>query len=181
MYAIASLLDPISDMQVRALWERFELSCGMTGIRVTPVPHLSWLSAEEYQLEPVEMILHQMAEEMSPFILRTAGLGIFTGRQPVVYIVLVKDERLLKMHKHLWELTLPYASRPNLYYNPDQWIPHITLANYELDPGRLGCAVEQMAFEEVGFEILFQDFTLLFRKEGAAGLHSSFKFQSSIT
>jgi hypothetical protein len=85
------------------------------------------------------------------------------------------------MHKMLWELTLALCQPlPISTTIQSQWIPHITLANYELDPGALGCAVEQMAFEEVGFEILFQDFTILFRKEGAAGLQSSFRFRDRV-
>jgi 2'-5' RNA ligase len=180
MYAIASMLDPNADVLVRRLWTRFESHCGLTGIRLTPLPHFSWQGAQEYQLEHVETILNRAAVQISPFVVRTAGLGIFTGRQPVVYIALVKDERLLNIHKMLWEQIWPYAALPNIYYDPSQWIPHITLANYDLDPGALGCAVETTAFEEIGFEILVQDFSILFRTDGAAGLQSSFRFRDRV-
>jgi hypothetical protein len=177
MYAIASLLDPNANLLVRRLWERFEVSCGLTGIRLTPLPHFSWQGAHEYQLEHIETILSSTARQMSPFVVRTAGLGIFTGRQPVVYLALVKDEQLFNIHKMLWEKIWPYAALPNIYYDPSQWVPHITLANYEVDPGGLGCAVASTAFEEIGFEILIQDFSILFRTDGAAGLQNSFRFR----
>jgi hypothetical protein len=42
----------------------------------------------------------------------------------------------------------------------------------------LGCAIEQTAFEDVDFEIIIHDFSILFRSEGVAGLQSSYRFKN---
>jgi 2'-5' RNA ligase len=176
MYAIASLLDPISDKIVRDLWNRFEFNCGLTGIKITPLPHFSWMGAEEYQLGLVEGILEEEARRLNPFTVRAVGLGMFTGVRPVVYISLVKNEIMLRTNTLLWERLRPYTFGPNGYYHPTRWMPHITLAFHEADPDRLGCAVEDIAFQRIEFEIVVDHFAIIYQTEGNAGLHSQTAF-----
>lgn len=180
MYAIASLLDPISGQTVRSLWEHFERSCGLTGVRTTPLPHFSWQAADAYEVEGSEAVLGDIARQCSPFIAQTAGLGIFTGQMPVVYIPLVKNEQLLNMHKMLWEAMRPFAIAPNLYYDPSRWVPHITLALHEVEPWRLGCAVEEIAGQPVEFEIMVDNFALIYQTGGRAGLQRRFGFRENV-
>ena len=181
MYAIASLLDPLSDQTVRSLWAFFERSCGLTGVRTTPLPHFSWQGADAYVIDPVEDTLAHIAEQCAPFVVRTAGLGIFTGKMPVVYIPLVKDEHLLNMHKMVWEAVRPYAIVPNVYYDPAHWVPHITLALREVDPSRLGCAVEEIASKPIELEIMVDNLSLIFQSNGQAGIKNRFTFKENIT
>lgn len=176
MYAVASLLDPVSDQLVRDLWNRFEFNCGLTGIKISPLPHFSWMAAEGYQLGPVERILEEEARRLPPFIVRAVGLGMFTGVRPVVYISLVKDETLLRMNMLLWERLRPYAKGLNGYYHPSRWMPHITLAFHEVDPDRLACAVEDIAFQRIDFQILVDHFAVIYQTEGNEGLHSRSPF-----
>lgn len=176
MYSIASLLDPSADEIVRALWERFEEHCGLTGIKITPLPHFSWLGAEAYHLDAVEPLLTEQAAKMKPFTVQTAGLGMFTGPRPVVYIALVKNETLLDVHKALWESLRPHAEIPNGFYDPNRWMPHITLAFREIDPERLGCAVADIAFQKVDFKFTVDHFAVIYQANGNAGLHSRIAF-----
>lgn len=176
MYSIASLLDPAADQTVRALWERFEEHCGLTGIKITPMPHFSWMGAEAYQLNAVENLLAEKAAKMQPFSVQAAGLGMFTGARPVIYIAVVKNKTLLMAHSELWEALKPYATIPNGYYDPNRWMPHITLAFRELDPERLGCAIADMAFNKVEFKITVDHFAIIYQANGNAGLHSRFAF-----
>ena len=176
MYAIATLLIPPAEQAVRSLWTRFEETCGLAGVRVMPLPHFSWVGADTYQEGPIEQALEQLARCTSPFVVHTAGLGIFTGPQPVVYISLVKDEPLLNLHKLLWEQTLPCAVAPNMYYHPSRWVPHITLALREGDPARLGCAVSDIAFQRIDLEIVVDHFSVIYLNDGNAGQQSRFSF-----
>jgi 2'-5' RNA ligase len=181
MYAIASLLDPTADMNVRMLWERFEEHCGLSGIRTVPLPHFSWQGADSYQFEPVEEALEALAKETEPFTVTCSGLGIFTGAQPVVYLALVKDKTLLDVHNQLWERIRPFAIAPNMYYDPQHWVPHITLAFKEVEPERLGCAVADIAFQRIRLTIQVDHFALIYQSTGqSSGLHSRFGFHKTI-
>jgi 2'-5' RNA ligase len=176
MYSIASLLDPSSDQAVRSIWARFENECGLTGIKVTPLPHFSWQSADAYQVEPVADVLAEIAEATQPFSVHVSGLGIFTGAQPIIYLPIVKSPSFVKIHQILWDRLRPFAVVPNLYYDPDRWLAHITLAYHETDPQRLGCAVVEAAMKSLSFEIYVDHFAILYQTDGKAGLHSRFEF-----
>lgn len=180
MLTIATLLDPISDQAVRVLWTYLEQSCGLTGVQDVPVPHFSWQGAEAYPMAQLETLLTRMAREITPFRARAAGLGIFTGVKPVVYIPLVKDEKLLTLHKLLWEETQPLMVGPNPYYHPELWVPHITLALHEVDAWRLACAVEEMATQKIEFEVLVNNLTVLFQLDGKSGMKSRFDFNKDV-
>jgi hypothetical protein len=76
----------------------------------------------------------------------------------------------------LWERIRPHALAPNGYYHPSRWMPHITLAFHEADPDRLGCAVEDIAFQRIEFKIVVDHFAVIYQSEGKAGLHSRSPF-----
>lgn len=177
MFTIASLLDLSSDQAVRGLWERFEAACGLMGVRSAPLPHFSWSAAEAYQIEAVEMALQDLTAQVQPFSVRTAGLGIFTGPRPVVYISLVKNEALLKLHALLWQRTFPFSQGPSLYYSPDQWVPHITLAYNEVESSRLGCAIVDIVMEKIELQFSVDHVAVLYQVDGKAGVKSRFSFQ----
>ncbi len=177
MFAIASLLDRESDQAVRSIWERFEVRCGLTGVKMAPLPHFSWQGAEKYEIEPVEYSLGELAKEIEPFTVRTTGLGLFTGPQPVVYIALVKDETLLKIHQMIWERITQYARIPNGYYAPGNWVPHVTLAFHEIDAERIGCAVADAAFQKIDLKMRINNFAIIYQHDGLAGLHNMFRLK----
>lgn len=176
MYAIASLLDPEPAHAVETLWARFEMHCGLVGIKTAPLAHFTWVAAEGYEPTTVQRVLWEIASQVRPFRARTAGLGLFTGPLPVVYISLVKDEKLMALHKLLWERTLPYAITPNSHYDPSSWIPHVTLALHEADAGQLGCAISDIAFQPIELEISVDHFAMLYQFDGHAGAQGRFDF-----
>jgi 2'-5' RNA ligase len=179
MYSIASLLDARSGQAVQSLWEHFEENCGLTGIKFSALPHFSWMGADMFQVEPVEAILHDLSAEIQPFPARASSLGVFPGRMPVVYLGLVKNENLMRIHQTLWERIRPYAIQPNEYYDPENWMPHITLALYDVVPDRLGCAVSSIAFEQIDINLVIDNFAVLYYTDGKAGMKSRFGFRNA--
>jgi len=80
-------------------------------------------------------ILEELAARSQPFSARTAGLGIFPGEKPVVYIPLVKDRQLLNFHEMMWSTLTSLSVESSPYYSPQNWMPHITVFFDELyDP-----------------------------------------------
>ena len=153
MNGIASFLDPYSSTRVEAFWKQLESRCGLVGVKTTPFPHFSWQVTEGYDLSHLDLTLRKISRQTQPFLIRTVGLGIFTGEKPVVYIAILKNESLIGFHSMLWEQTEGIAIRPTLFYAPDQWVPHITLAYNDVRQDNLGCALQTLAFQSFDWEI----------------------------
>ncbi len=177
MYAVATLLDTNSDSQIRSFWQLLETDCGLAGIKTTPLPHFSWQGAEDYPEKEVEKILEEVAGQHSPFTVRTAGLGLFTGSVPVLYLALVKTGKLLKLHDLLWERIGLLANSLNSHYSPDMWMPHITVAYQDLTSDNLACAVKNLIYRPVELEIHVDQLALLYQFNRDTGIRNSFPFK----
>ncbi len=146
MIAIISALDAEAKKTVRGIWQELHDICQLQGIFNFPTPHFSWFSAEHLQLSRVEPILDQMAQDLDPIQVDAFGLGIFSGAYPVLYLPVVKTRELFAYHRRVWDQAQPYTTGTTLYYSPDLWIPHITLAMGDLTPEALPCAINALAF-----------------------------------
>jgi 2'-5' RNA ligase len=153
MNGIASLLDQPTTDHVKNLWQELESRCGLVAVQSTPFPHFSWQVTEGYNLPRLEETLRKLARQTRPFTVRTAGLGIFTGENPVVYVPIVKEESLLQFHALLWKQTEGIAILPAPYYAPDKWVPHITLAYNDVQRDNLNCALQTLVFKSFDWEI----------------------------
>jgi 2'-5' RNA ligase len=176
MLAIASLLDTISDRKTHEIWDLLEQKCGLADIKMTPVPHFSWLSAENYNVEKIETVLAEISQETAPFLIHTSGIGIFTGTAPVLYLSIVKTEQLLLLHKRIWESVVPYGHENNLFYRPDSWIPHITLAYRDITPDAIACATKDIINMPLYLDITVKSFVVMYQIGEVDGIQSEFNF-----
>lgn len=149
MYAIISKLDPDSSTTVSNLWLKLRDNCGLSGIYKTPTPHFTWFAADDLDLPEVTSALSKLAESAEPFTIHTFGLGIFTGRNPILYLPMVKSIKLINLHHEIWNNFEQFSQEPNLYYSPKLWVPHITIALNDLTHENLSCALETVAFDPI--------------------------------
>jgi 2'-5' RNA ligase len=158
MYGIVSLLDAEHHAKVVQLWAEFKARFGVQGISLTPIPHYSYHVAEKYNLAKLEAVLVKAARTIQPFRVRTNGLGIFTGAEPVLYIPVIRKPALTQFHQYLWEPLSATATKSSPYYHPDSWRPHITLThrdvNHDLLPQVVRLLSERTFYWDVGIETL---------------------------
>ena len=178
MNGIASLLDKPATERVESLWQELETRCGLVGVKITPFPHFSWQVTEGYDLPRLDTTLQNIARQMQPFTVRTAGLGLFSGESPIVYIHIVKDEALLRFHAMLWERMKKIAIRPALHYSPDQWVPHITLAYNDIRRENLDCALQTLAFQSFNWEIQIDNLITVDQADGPTAQTVCYRFGS---
>jgi 2'-5' RNA ligase len=169
MHGIVALLDDVHTARVEALWDELNQSCGLTCIQMSPFPHFSWHIAEQYTLSHLEDKIALIAQHTAPFTIRTAGLGVFTGENPVVYIQIVKDHHLLNLHQHIWEETQALGAGISPLYAPSQWMPHITLANRDVTENNLPCIFSILGGRTFTWEIEVNCFALGFQNENTPG------------
>ena len=94
MDGIVSLLDDKHYSLIEHIWDEFENRFGMVDIAPTPIAHYSYQIAHHYDLETLIPALNRVAQKTEPFIVKTSGLGIFTGEQPVLYVPVVRTPQL---------------------------------------------------------------------------------------
>lgn len=149
MYAIISELDERSSAKVIKFWQTLCEACGLRGIYDNPTPHFTCFAAEDLDVDKANTIISQIVKNRDPFEIRTFGLGLFSGENPVLYLPMVKTRQVLDFHDEIWEMLRPYSTETQLYYSPWLWVPHITIALKDLSRENLACAINAIAFEPI--------------------------------
>ena len=155
MHGVVSLLDDEHYTIVESLWDELETGLGVRGLYKTPFPHFSYHVAEQYDVDLLESILRRLASHCATFRVRTAGLGVFSGDHPVLYVAAVRSPALSALHQKLWRELARASAGTVEYYHPERWIPHITLADGDVLKDHLPDVVRMLnarAFDW-GFEV----------------------------
>ena len=176
MHGIVSLLDDEHYALVESIWAELEEMFGVRGAYVTPFPHLSYQVGAGYNVERVGDILQEMTQDLSPFRIRTAGLGIFTLNHPVLYIPIVRSPELSALHQRLWDAAAKDALGAVNYYHPEMWMPHITLAHGDIDRDRLAEIVHSLSRSDFHWEATISNLSLIYDTGAKQGLMCRYNF-----
>jgi 2'-5' RNA ligase len=130
---IVSLLDGADRERVEQLWEELRRDFGVRGIHSKRFPHFSYHVAEEYDLPRAQAVLQALASQTRSFPVQSSGIGIFTRKESVIYLPVVKTWELAVLHREIAATVSPLATGVNEYYAEDIWIPHITIAEGDVD------------------------------------------------
>jgi 2'-5' RNA ligase len=178
MHGLVSLLPSPYYEQVEALWDELESDHGLHGIRVTPYPHFSWQIAADYDFEALEAAVGAIAAETPPLVVRTTGLSLFTGLRPVLYIPVVKEAALMRVHARIWEAALAVSQGSSPYYSPTAWMPHISLGYEDITSANIGPLVTELAFRTFNWEMTVDNIALIYEPDGEIG---ALKFKHTFT
>ncbi len=179
MYAVISQLDPNSAETVSQIWRRLCMACGVKEIYNLPTPHFTWFLAEDMEIYKATPILEQIAMDADPFTLHTFGLGLFSGKNPVLYLPIVKTVKMIQLHQAIWDQIQAYGKEAKLYYSPKLWVPHITLALKDLTKENLACAVNTIAFEPIELFVEVENLALVaYQNDRASETLKTFPFLS---
>jgi 2'-5' RNA ligase len=177
MHGIVSLLDKEHYDTVEKLWKELENKFGLEGIKVTPFPHFSWQVAEDYEWDLMAEKMKEISENSSPFIVKTAGLGIFSGESPIIFIGVIKDLNLIRQHSRIFNAIESIAREIVPFYHPNIWVPHISLAYTDVTENNIGTIMKFLAFRNFTWKIKIDNIALIYEPTGSIGqLKHKFKF-----
>ncbi len=178
LHGVASLLDDQNYALVEHLWDELETEYGVQGLYQTPFPHFSYHVAEGYDTDLVESILPRVTSRCAAFKVRTAGLGVFSGDHPVLYIPVVRSPALSALHQKLWHELAEASAGTVEYYHPEQWTPHITLAGGEVLKNRLPDIVRMLSVRSFDWEMEVNNLSLICDMGTAQDVRVRFDLQS---
>lgn len=164
MHGVVSLLDDAQRQAVADLWDELEQTCGVKRLReIVPYPHITYHGAEEYDVERLDGALARLAATSAPFVVHTAGIGIFTGVKPVLYLAVVRNLELTRYQQAVWAALAEAQTSVNVedLYHPDRWVPHITLAQHDLDATTLPQAVRLLGGRALAWDVTIRDIAVL--------------------
>ena len=126
-YSVSLWLDESAERQVRNIWQRL----ADAGIDETfangPIrPHVTLAHGLELELEPFTAVLRERLETQSTFDLTFTSLGLFDSG--ILYLAVRMTRTLWTLHREVAELAEELGGGSSLYYCPDFWTPHCTLA-----------------------------------------------------
>ncbi len=162
MEGIVSLLDEHHYRVVEDLWAELEQEFSVNGVYITPYPHFSYcVVAQHYDLDTVTAVLKRITSNITTFQVRTTGLGIFPGASPVLYIPVVRNLELTQLHEELWNELSAAGSGVQAYYQPDQWIPHITIGFGDINEDNLPQIVRWLSERDFTWEFTVNNLALI--------------------
>ena len=177
MHGVVSLLDDEHYRVVEDVWAELSRKFGVHGIYSTPFPHFTYQVSEEYDTEAVEAALRGVAERSAPFRARTAGLGVFCAARPVLHVPVVRSPELERFHAEVWRAVgRPPAGEVARFYDARMWVPHVTLAQGDIDADRLGEIVRVLVARNFHWEMEVNNLSLIYDTGTEQGLRCRFNF-----
>jgi 2'-5' RNA ligase len=176
MHGVVSLLDPQAARLVESIWVELENEFGLSSMYVPRIAHFSYQIADEYNVKRLGAALEQLAQSQRPFRVRTTGLGLFTGSRPVLYIPVIRNSELAQMHSALWQAINGAGTGVSDLYRPENWMPHITLAQGDLDKDNLPRLVGWLSDRDFTWEITVNNVGLIYQTGNEYRLKFRFGF-----
>jgi 2'-5' RNA ligase len=178
MLGVVSLLDDQHYARVEAIWEELGQKFDVRGMYVTPYPHFSFQVAEAYDEDACGHFLRELAARTRPFRVKTAGLGIFTVASPILYIPIVRSPALSDFHREIWESVRQVTPGPvTHYYHPDEWAPHVTLAQGDIDQDKLAEVIRYLSRRNFHWEFTVTNVAIIYDTGREQGVRCRYNFE----
>lgn len=150
---VCSVLPDGAAARVTALWEELERELGLRAATISPVPHVSYQVARDYDLDVLQEVVAKVAAGARPLRIQTAGLGLFTGASPVLYVPIVRSPELTRFQVAVWSAASVAAEKLDQDYHPGSWVPHVTLVAGDATPANVGAAVELLSGRDLAWDL----------------------------
>ncbi|MDQ3958230.1 MAG: 2'-5' RNA ligase family protein [Actinomycetota bacterium] len=150
---VCSVLPEDAAGKVRGLWAELENEFGLMSPQISPLPHFSYQVARDYDLDALEDVVRKLAAGARGLRVQTAGLGIFTGPSPVLYLPIVRSPELARFQLAVWSAASIAATKLDQHYHPASWVPHVSLAFGDSAPEALAGAVIELSARDLAWDL----------------------------
>jgi 2'-5' RNA ligase len=146
---------------VTGLWAELDRELGLRSATISPLPHYTYQMARDYDLDVLAEIVEKLAAGARPLRVQTAGLGIFTGTSPVLYVPIVRSPELARFQVAVWSAASVAAEKLDQHYHPASWIPHVSVAFGDTTPANTAAAVERLADRDLSWDLELDNLSII--------------------
>ncbi len=113
---------------VHRLWHTLDVRAGANdSLNLGYHPHITLaVLPDDVPVAAVDPLVSELAASWVAFPVTLVGLAVFPGTPPVLWAVPVPSERLLRLQREVHAALAAFPVHP--HYQPDAWVPHVTLA-----------------------------------------------------
>jgi 2'-5' RNA ligase len=146
-HCVAVMLRGQAAEAVGTLWSSLRSRWGLQLSHPGAAPHLTLVVVERLpRAQQLRAGLTAVASEWAPFMVSGAGYGLFPGHghdSAVIHVALTRTPELSALQDAAVTAVTASGGRVQGQSEPRYWRPHVTLADNELTPDRVG---EVMAY-----------------------------------
>lgn len=176
IFALATIFQLNDVSPENPTWDTIREVFDRAEVPITALPHFSWHVANEYDEDEVEGNLSNLVKGFEPFAINIAGIGIFTAEVPVLYLPVTKTPIVSKLHGELWTILKSHSSVINPYYDPQVWIPHVTLTAGGASNDAICRVITELAHIPTSMELIVDHLALIYRNDRTSGISNFFQF-----
>jgi len=126
-YGIAALLDDKHTQIMKDIWHELDTQLGIKHPFDNPIPHITHIQARAIKEPEFYEAFNKFAQSQAPFIVRTVGLGLFTGEKYALYVSVVRNPELTAIQTDLIATLASSLEGIRETHFINNWIPHISI------------------------------------------------------
>ena len=176
IYALASIILLDELIPENATWAIIREVFNRADVPLTDLPHLSWHVANAYDEDVLLRQIPDLVRGFEPFTINITGIGIFTAQAPVLYLPVTKTPSVTELHGELWAQLEPISTTINPNYDPNVWIPHVTLTTGEASNDAICRVITELAHIPTRMELKVDHLALIYRDDRTSGIRNIFRF-----
>jgi len=166
MQGVVTFLDAKHSRLVKNLWAKWRRASGFSGLADLQYPHFSFHVAESYDAASISTALRRIARATPEFRVQASGLGFFTGKRKVLYIAIARSAQLDALRRRIVRAVRQSASQSGPFCEDREWIPHVTLAEGEIENRALASLLSQLSDGDFRWELRVRNLALLINERG---------------
>lgn len=127
---ILSILENKHYKEVKKLWKLFEKKYNSTGVQTFNHPNVTFQGGKTSNIQQLTNNFQGIISNIKPYEINVAEIGHF--KKEAIYLKVSNSKNLLNINKLINNFLKNYCEELFEYYNPQNWVPHITLAMNDL-------------------------------------------------
>lgn len=118
--------------EILKLWSIAEKKYNSKDVQSFDHPNLGFQGGQCENISSLKRDMLDLSSTIAPFEIVVNGFGYFEHPTNVIYLKVIKTEKLKRLHKNINDLLSEHCSNIFEFYTPENWIPHITVAMNDL-------------------------------------------------
>jgi len=127
---ILSILENKQYKEVKKLWKLFEKKYNSTGVQSFNHPNITFQCGKTSNIKQLTNDFQGIISAIKPYEINVSEIGHFN--KEAIYLKVKNSNNLLNINKLINRFLKNYCKELFENYNPQNWVPHITLAMNDL-------------------------------------------------